>query len=64
MILDYNDGDYYYYWFGMYSMFSFRCSNNVQIPAVADVTRYGIAGYMVYLDSVYACPKGRSMSAM
>ncbi|KAM7457818.1 hypothetical protein BLSTO_01416 [Blastocystis sp. subtype 1] len=57
VILDYDNGDYFYYWFGMYSMFSFRCSNNVQMPAVADVTHYGMAGYMIYLDSVYACPK-------
>lgn len=59
VILSYANGDYYWSgWFYYYIMLAFRCSSNTKMPEYADVTRYGISGFMVYLDSVYACPSG------
>lgn len=59
VILSYANGDYYWSgWFYYYTMLAFRCSSNTKMPEYADVTRYGISGFMVYLDSVYACPSG------
>ena len=42
---------------------SIRCSNRATIPESADVERYGISSYMIWLDSVYGCPKGTECGA-
>ena len=63
VILSYANGDYY--WAGYiyyFTMFAFRCSSNTKIPEYADVTRYGLSGFMVYMDSIYACPSGTCAS--
>ena len=70
--LDYNDraagvslyylnGDYYFSkWLYYGTILSIRCSDRTTLPSSADVQRYGLANYAIWLDSVYACPAGGS----
>ena len=61
MNLYYQGGDYY--WEGYFyksTILSFRCSDSATIPKRADVERWSYATWIIWLDSVYACPKGRS----
>lgn len=41
-------------------MLAFRCSSNTVMPEKADVEYYGIGAYIIWLDSIYACPSGIS----
>lgn len=55
----YSEGDMVfskYFHYGL--MLAFRCSTNSVIGNIADVERYGISRYIIWLDSIYACPTG------
>ena len=57
----YYGGDYYYEGWYYYSVWIyFRCSDTPEIATEADVDRYGLASFNIWLDSVYACPTGIS----
>lgn len=59
--LAYSNGDYYYAgWLYYGTHLSIRCSDSNTMPTYADVERYGISIYNIWLDSVYACPSGKS----
>lgn len=57
--LYYYNGDYYlagHYYMG--TILSFRCSDSATLPKYADVERSAVSTHIIWLDSVYACPKG------
>ena len=57
--LYYYNGDYYlagHYYLG--TTLSFRCSDSTTIPKYADVERLSVYNHIIWMDSVYACPKG------
>ncbi|KNB44173.1 hypothetical protein JH06_1902 [Blastocystis sp. subtype 4] len=55
--LRYDNGDYYFSgWLYYGTVLSIRCSDRTTIPTSADVQRYGISTYTIWLDSIYACP--------
>lgn len=55
----YSGGDAYYKQLWYYgTMLAFRCSSNSKMPEQADVQRYGMGRFILWLDSIYACPSG------
>ena len=59
MSINYWNGDYYNY-YSYYSVnINIRCSDTPVLPSEADVYQYAYGYYVLYLDSVYACPQGR-----